>query len=171
MKSRGLNIPPRMWQYINREPPLHLTPFHPLHILSQRIKNALPGYKTHDNLKSTVSTYQNFDSLNIPASHSSRSLSDTYYVDEHRVLRTHTSAHQVELLKNGERKFIVVGPVFRRDEVDRFHSPAFHQLEAVHVFHPLELNTTESIFQSISKEVHTKKNVTLTIVDEVEVRD
>ena len=31
----------------------------------------------------------------------SRRPSDTYYLDDDRLLRTHTSAHQTELLKNG----------------------------------------------------------------------
>ena len=47
-----------------------------------------------------------------------RSRSDTYYVSEEKVLRTHTSAHQTELIAAGERTFLVAGDVFRRDEID-----------------------------------------------------
>jgi hypothetical protein len=35
----------------------------------------------------------------VPKDHVSRSPNDTYYVDEHTVLRCHTSAHQVRALK------------------------------------------------------------------------
>jgi phenylalanyl-tRNA synthetase alpha chain len=46
-----------------------------------------------------VTTNQNFDILNFPQDHCSRSPSDTFYVNNKNLLRTHTSAHQVELLK------------------------------------------------------------------------
>lgn len=37
----------------------------------------------------------NFDDVLVPSDHVSRSSNDTFYVDEHTVLRCHTSAHQV----------------------------------------------------------------------------
>lgn len=47
------------------------------------------------------------------------------------VLRTHTSAHQKNKLQSGLRNFLVFGDVYRRDEIDRYHYPVFHQMEAV----------------------------------------
>ncbi|MDD5036650.1 MAG: phenylalanine--tRNA ligase subunit alpha, partial [Methylococcaceae bacterium] len=35
--------------------------------------------------------YHNFEALNIPASHPARAMHDTFYFDEHTLLRTHTS--------------------------------------------------------------------------------
>lgn len=66
--------------------------------------------------------------------HVSRSVSDTYYYDENTVLRTHTTAHQVQLLNEGHTAFLVSGDVYRRDEVDATHYPVFHQLDGVKVF-------------------------------------
>lgn len=71
----------------------------------------------------------NFDSLLIPPDHPSRSSSDTYYANSEYCLRAHTSAHQLKLLKQGLDNFIVIGDVFRRDEIDRNHFPCFHQME------------------------------------------
>ena len=34
---------------------------------------------------------------------------DRYYLDDTRLLRTHTSAHQTELLKGGSTKFLCTG--------------------------------------------------------------
>lgn len=64
----------------------------------------------------------------VPADHVSRSLNDTYYVDPQTVLRCHTSAHQAELLREGHRRFLVTGDVYRRDSIDSTHYPVFHQV-------------------------------------------
>jgi len=45
------------------------------------------------------------------------------------VLRCHTSAHQLEMLKGGAQKFLVTGDVYRRDSIDATHFPVFHQME------------------------------------------
>ena len=77
---------------------------------------------------------QCFDDLLIPSDHVSRSKSDTYYLSSTHCLRTHTSAHQSTLLSEGHTSFLCTGDVYRRDEIDRTHYPAFHQMEGVRVF-------------------------------------
>lgn len=52
---------------------------------------------------------QNFDEVLVPADHVSRNPNDTYYIDTETVLRCHTSAHQAETLRKGERAFLVTG--------------------------------------------------------------
>ena len=54
-------------------------------------------------------TVQNFDEVLVPADHVSRDPNDTYYIDTETVLRCHTSAHQAETLRKGERAFLVTG--------------------------------------------------------------
>lgn len=83
------------------------------------------------NPNTIVSIYECFDALNIPTDHPSRRESDTFYIDENHVLQTHTSAHQHRLLKSGSGQFLVAGPCFRRDEIDRNHNNIFHQIEGV----------------------------------------
>lgn len=100
---------------------------------------AYPGtFQKHDDMSPVVSTKSCFDEMLIPADHVSRRPNDTYYVDDSTVLRTHTSAHQAEYLRAGERAFLVSGDVFRRDEIDATHYPVFHQMEGVRVFKPEE---------------------------------
>jgi phenylalanyl-tRNA synthetase alpha chain len=41
------------------------------------------------------------------------------------------TAHSSELLAKGNKSFITIGDVYRKDEVDRSHYPIFHQLDAV----------------------------------------
>lgn len=52
------------------------------------------------------------------------------------LLRTHTSAHQSTLLREGKEAFLCTGDVYRRDEIDASHFPAFHQMEGVKLFDP-----------------------------------
>ncbi|KAJ1492550.1 hypothetical protein T484DRAFT_1601266, partial [Baffinella frigidus] len=76
--------------------------------------------------------------LLIPLDHQTRRFSDTYYLDSTRLLRTHTSAHQTELLRAGSTKFLcTAGDVYRRDEIDASHYPAFHQMEGVKIMDEL----------------------------------
>ena len=45
------------------------------------------------------------------------------------MLRCHTSAHQAETLRKGQRAFLITGDVYRRDSIDQSHYPVFHQME------------------------------------------
>ena len=76
--------------------------------------------------------YHNFEALNIPAHHPARAMHDTFYVDEHTVLRTHTSPVQVRVMENREPplRIICPGRVYRCDS-DLTHTPMFHQVEGL----------------------------------------
>lgn len=115
---------------------LHKKEHHPVAIVKQKVVDYLQtatdgSFTVFEDLPKQVGTFDNFDALRIPTDHPSRSQSDTFYVSDTTVLRTHTSAHQHQLLKAGHKNFIVVGDVYRRDEVNRTHFPVFHQLEGV----------------------------------------
>ena len=74
--------------------------------------------------------YHNFEALNIPAHHPARAMHDTFYFDEHRLLRTHTSPVQVRVMKDAQPPLKVIAPgrVYRCDS-DITHTPMFHQVE------------------------------------------
>jgi phenylalanyl-tRNA synthetase alpha chain len=82
----------------------------------------------------------------IPKDHVSRDRKDNYYINEDMLLRAHTSAHQVELLRKEESVFLCCGDVYRRDTMDRSHYPIFHQMEGVRLFSEEELGIP--LFQS-----------------------
>jgi phenylalanyl-tRNA synthetase alpha chain len=126
---------------------LHLRRGHPL----AQIKNTIQAYfeggncslgakfRTFDELHPVVTLKQNFDDLLTPADHVSRQPTDTFYVDDGRLLRCHMTAHQTELLRAGESAFLMIGDVYRRDAVDATHYPIFHQVDGVRVFADSEL--------------------------------
>lgn len=76
--------------------------------------------------------FHNFEALNFPKDHPARDMHDTFYVDDGRLLRTHTSGVQIRLMENQQPplKSIMPGRVFRCDS-DTTHSPVFHQVEGL----------------------------------------
>lgn len=78
--------------------------------------------------------YYNFDALNHDPAHPARLRSDTFYVADEVVLRTHTSPMQVRAMELQPPPIflIVPGRVYRRDS-DATHTPQFHQIEGLAV--------------------------------------
>jgi phenylalanyl-tRNA synthetase alpha chain len=76
----------------------------------------------------------NFDGLNHDITHPARQWSDTFYVDDDVVLRTHTSPMQVRsMMAQPPPLYIVIpGACYRRDN-DATHTPQFHQVEGLAV--------------------------------------
>jgi len=140
------NVPAHVAARVGRN--LHRQRAHPLHtiksIIEEHFSEQAGGgapFEVFDAMHPVVPVKNNFDDLLIPAAHVSRGPSDTYYVDDAHVLRTHTSAHQSTLLAAGHTRFLATGDVYRRDEIDSSHYPVFHQMEGVRVFEDHELPT------------------------------
>ena len=77
--------------------------------------------------------YYNFEALNIPPHHPARAMHDTLYLDDGRLLRTHTSPVQVRAMEATPPPIRVICPgrVYRKDDMDASHSPMFHQVEGL----------------------------------------
>ena len=90
-----------------------------------------------------ISTHILFDLFNMPPGHPARSKSDTYYVNDEYVLRTHDTVfwyyyltHPAikEKIKNNESfGAICYGKVYRKDEIDRRHMNVFHQIGGLYL--------------------------------------
>jgi len=78
--------------------------------------------------------FHNFTALNIPADHPARAMHDTFYLEDGRVLRTHTSPVQIRYLEQHQPplRMIATGRVYRRDS-DLTHTPMFHQVEGLYL--------------------------------------
>ncbi|MFA9420402.1 MAG: phenylalanine--tRNA ligase subunit alpha [Gammaproteobacteria bacterium] len=76
--------------------------------------------------------FHNFEALNIPEHHPARAMHDTFYFDDHRLLRTHTSPVQIRVLQKQPPpvRIIAPGKVYRCDS-DITHTPMFHQVEGL----------------------------------------
>jgi phenylalanyl-tRNA synthetase alpha chain len=82
----------------------------------------------------TELVYYNFDALNHAPQHPARLESDTFYLADEIVLRTHTSPMQVRSMELGPPPLYIVVPgrTYRRDN-DATHTPQFHQVEGLAV--------------------------------------
>lgn len=133
--DKWFNTPPNVVAAASRR--LHLQEDHPVAITRQIIESRFPAptFRYVNSLHPIVSTFQNFDSLGFPPDHPGRARSDTYYVNSDTLLRTHTSAHELETFRaNASAGFLLSADVYRRDEVDRTHYPVFHQMEGARVW-------------------------------------
>jgi phenylalanyl-tRNA synthetase alpha chain len=76
--------------------------------------------------------FHNFQALNLPPDHPARDETDTFYLEDGLLLRTHTSPVQIRTMESRRPpiKMICPGRVYRRD-LDVTHLPMFHQLEAL----------------------------------------
>jgi len=79
--------------------------------------------------------YYNFEALNFPPDHPSRDMHDTLYVDNGKLLRTHTSPVQIRVMETRQPPIRIIAPgrCFRKDTPDATHSPFFHQVEGLYV--------------------------------------
>jgi phenylalanyl-tRNA synthetase alpha chain len=144
-----MNTPSSILSSVKRQ--LHLQPNHPISITRKIIESRFPNYKTYNSLFPIVTTAQNFDSLGFPPDHPGRSRTDTYYINEKTVLRTHTSAHQADVFRANESDgFLISADVYRRDAIDRSHYPVFHQMEGAMTW---DRETVSSFAEKIWKDV------------------
>ncbi len=111
----------------------NLGTFHPVTLSLERmvqIFNTL-GFSVEDGPE-IETDYYNFEALNFPDNHPARAMQDTFFTEKLSVLRTHTSPIQIRFaeLHQPPIKIIAPGRVYRVD-MDRTHSPMFHQLEGL----------------------------------------
>lgn len=92
--------------------------------------------------------YHNFSALNFVDHHPAKESQDTFYFDDGRLLRTHTSPVQIRVMKNQKPpiRIITPGRVFRRD-YDMTHTPMFHQLEGLVVSDNVSFANLKSLLQ------------------------
>jgi phenylalanyl-tRNA synthetase alpha chain len=96
------------------------------------------GYKLAEGPEVEFSSL-NFDALNAPPEHPSRSTQDTYYLagsDETVLLRPQTSPVQIRTMEEAKEPPVYVvcpGRCYRRDEVDATHLNQFTQMECLAV--------------------------------------
>ncbi|MGD0977289.1 MAG: hypothetical protein ABR875_03285 [Minisyncoccia bacterium] len=125
-------------------PDLSRTPGSPIKEIVDRASKvkSLEGFDVIE-IPEIISTHILFDLFNMPPGHPARSKSDTYYVDDNHVLRTHDTVfwyyylNHPAIKKRIENKetlgVICYGKVYRKDEIDRKHMNVFHQFGGLYI--------------------------------------
>jgi phenylalanyl-tRNA synthetase alpha chain len=110
-----------------------------------------------------------FDALNMPAEHPARDMQDTLYLarpipggsgnagDVRTLLRTHTSSMQIRHMETHQPpiRIVVPGRVYRRDDLDLTHSPAFGQVEALVVGEGISMTHLKGTLLAFVREMFT----------------
>ncbi len=108
---------------------------HPVNVVTQHIVEIFRalGYSVADGPE-VEDDFHNFEALNFPVGHPARDTQDTFFLEDGRLLRTHTSPVQVRtmLARKPPIRVICPGRVYRHDN-DLRHSPMFHQVEGLAV--------------------------------------
>jgi phenylalanyl-tRNA synthetase alpha chain len=148
-------------------PDLSRTEGSPLKALIDQVAE-IPEIKDFDNIiiPEIVPTNIIFDLFNFAADHPARSHSDTYYVDDKNVLRTHDTVMWYYYLNNPEIKALIAkqeslgvicyGKVFRKDEIDRHHMNIFHQIGGMYLVpdsQQLHLDDLKNILSKVAKSI------------------
>ncbi len=97
-----------------------------------------------------------FDALNTPADHPARNESDTFYMPDGKLLRTHTSSVQIRTLETVKAlpiRIIAPGAAYRRDEIDATHLSVFNQIEALYVDKNVSLADLKGTLEFFFREV------------------
>ena len=89
------------------------------------------GYQVADGPEIEDDWY-NFEALNFPPHHPARTMHDTFWFPDGRLLRTHTSPVQIRSMQGRTPPIRIIAPgkVYRSDS-DQTHTPMFHQVEGL----------------------------------------
>jgi phenylalanyl-tRNA synthetase alpha chain len=146
--------------------PVRLGHRHPLTLVREQVETifarmgftAVEGPEVEDE-------WHCFDALNMPAEHPARDMQDTLYLatpvagddpsDARTLLRTHTSSMQIRYMQAHQPpvRIIVPGRVYRRDDLDLTHTPAFGQVEGLAVAEGLSLAHLKGTLLAFAREM------------------
>jgi phenylalanyl-tRNA synthetase alpha chain len=121
---------------------LHVGTLHPTTLNRRLIEDAFLGLGYHVRYDREVeTTHYNFDLLNFPPAHPTRSPRQTFFLNRDVLLRTETSPSQIHEFEEREPPIYMVsiGRCYRRDAIDATHFPIFHQFEGLAVDRGLTL--------------------------------
>jgi len=106
---------------------------HPVTLVMQELEQIFAelGYSVAEGPEAE-DDFHNFAALNFPDNHPARDTQDTFFLEDGRLLRTHTSPVQIRtmLSRKPPIRIICPGRVYRHDN-DLRHSPMFHQIEGL----------------------------------------
>lgn len=149
----------RIKRYLSM-PDLSRTPGSPINEMVERVLSR-PEFADFDIIETPeiVPADISFDLFDFPKDHPARSKSDTYYVDEKNILRTHTTVMWYYYLQLPEVKERMArgesvgcfshGKVYRKDEIDRNHMNVFHQLDGWYLAPKDKESITKEVLQDV----------------------
>jgi len=99
--------------------------------------------------------HNNFEALNIPATHPARDMQDTFWLTNGMVLRTHTSPvqHRSMIKFGAPLRVIAPGRCFRYETIDASHENTFHQVEGLLIDRDISIGNLIAMAKTLLNEV------------------
>lgn len=132
-----------------------------LHPLTQMLRVSLKyfedrGFKIAEGPEIETEWY-NFDALNVSADHPSRDVQDTFWLNDGRLLRTHTTPVDVRSIKENNLKpplkLVIPGRCFRNESTDNTHLYNFYQIDGIAIDKNLNMGDLIGILEGYMKEL------------------
>jgi phenylalanyl-tRNA synthetase alpha chain len=134
-------------------PPLRRGHLHPVTRCAREIRRIFGhlGYTAVGGPEIEYDRY-NFELVNMPPGHPSRDVQETFWIDDARLLRTHTTPVQIRsmIAMGAPLRIIVPGKTFRRD-YDATHFPMFHQVEGLCVDEDITLSDLKGTLEYFAR--------------------
>jgi phenylalanyl-tRNA synthetase alpha chain len=115
------------------------------HVLVETLKRVKEifiglGYEVFESPEVESYSY-NFAALNYPEEHPALDEQMSFYINDERLLRTHTTAYQHRVMENRRppMRVCTLGKCYRVDAVDATHSHTFHQIDCFVVDHGISM--------------------------------
>ncbi|MDX6553692.1 MAG: phenylalanyl-tRNA synthetase alpha chain [Gaiellales bacterium] len=129
------------------------------HLIEQTAREILDvfvglGYEVVDGPE-VETVHHTFDALNTPVTHPSRQWTDTFYITDDVVLRTHTSPMQIRAMEAKPPPVYMAtsGRCYRRDTPDATHTAMFTQIEGLAVDRGLSLAHLKGTLLAFAREL------------------
>jgi len=109
---------------------------HPIRIMLREVIDILSGMGFSVQCGPEIdSDWYNFEGLNYPEDHPARDMQDTFYINEHSLLRSQTSNVQLRAMEghNPPIRIIAPGTVFRNENISARSHVFFHQVEGIYI--------------------------------------
>jgi len=142
---------------------IELGSFHPITLVKNRVEEIFQSLGFEVVLGPEIEDeWHNFDALNIPPDHPARdvlSLGKTFYLEEKKLMRSHTSSVQIRYMEknNPPLKIVAPGKVFRKDAIDATHEIEFWQLEGLMVDKKISVANFKAIMEEFLKKFFEKE--------------
>jgi len=132
--------------------------YHPVTLVMREVLDVFQrmGFSVFESPHVETDDY-NFGLLNMPADHPARDMQDTFYLDNERLLRTHTSAGQIRAMRelggNGTRPVRVVLPglCYRNENITTRSEIQFHQVEGLLVGKTVRMSDLKGVLHQYAR--------------------
>ncbi|PIR84961.1 hypothetical protein COU15_03350 [Candidatus Kaiserbacteria bacterium CG10_big_fil_rev_8_21_14_0_10_45_20] len=173
LKKRDDTESARMLRYLSM-PDLSRTEGSPIYEIVERVKN-IPLFQDFDiiTIPEVVPADISFDLFDFAKDHPARSPSDTYYVNDTHILRTHDTVFWYYHLNHPDIKekiargesfgALCYGKVYRKDEVDSRHMNVFHQIGGWYLAPESEKVSEDDLKEALSEVAKSVFGATSTI--------